>query len=222
MWDVATTKGPFPGAEEFLPDKPTLNNLREAARACKGCGLYLAATQTVFGEGPAGASIFFVGEQPGDVEDRKGRPFIGPAGALLDRALAEVGIDRTNVYVTNAVKHFNFEPRGKARLHKKPKPGDVRACAPWLRAELQAVKPEVLVVLGATAAQSLFGPSFKITRERGKPLESDLAHFVIATLHPSAILRAPDSEAREAAYQMFVADLKLAYQALGKSRTRKK
>ena len=208
------TRDKFPGAEQFLPKRRTLNTLREASKGCQGCDLYLPATQTVFGEGPSSARIVMVGEQPGNSEDLEGRPFVGPAGALLDRALVAAKIDRKQVYVTNAVKHFSFEPRGKARLHKRPRPGEVRACAPWLHAELALIEPEVLVLLGATAAQSLFGPSFRITQQRGKKLESDLAPFVIATIHPSAVLRAPDEAAREESYASLVADLKIVAQAL--------
>ncbi|HET9929402.1 MAG TPA: UdgX family uracil-DNA binding protein, partial [Polyangiaceae bacterium] len=203
------TRSKFPGAEEFLPKRRTLNTLREASKACRGCDLYIPATQTVFGEGPSSARVVFVGEQPGNSEDLAGRPFVGPAGALFDRALAAAKIDREQVYVTNAVKHFSFEPRGKARLHKRPRPGEVRACAPWLRAELSLIEPEVLVLLGSTAAQSLFGPSFRITQERGKKLESELAPFVLATIHPSAVLRAPDEAAREQAFASLVDDLKV-------------
>ena len=208
------TRDKFPGAEQFLPKRRTLNTLREASKGCQGCDLYLPATQTVFGEGPSSARIVMVGEQPGNSEDLEGRPFVGPAGALLDRALVAAKIDRKQVYVTNAVKHFSFEPRGKARLHKRPRPGEVRACAPWLHADLALIEPEVLVLLGATAAQSLFGPSFRITQQRGKKLESDLAPFVIATIHPSAVLRAPDEAAREESYASLVADLKIVAQAL--------
>jgi uracil-DNA glycosylase family protein len=205
-----------PGAEAFLPSRLSLPALREAASVCRGCDLYAAATQTVFGEGSQKARIVFVGEQPGDKEDREGRPFVGPAGKIFDRALLEAGIQRQEVYVTNAVKHFSFEPRGKARLHKRPRVGEVKACSPWLRAELQLIDPEILVLLGATAAQAVFGPSFRITRDRGKPLPSELAPLVLATLHPSAILRAADEEAREQAYQSLVTDLKLVARGLKK------
>jgi uracil-DNA glycosylase len=184
--------------------------LRRASAECRGCALYIKATQTVFGEGPEDARVVLVGEQPGDAEDRQGRPFVGPAGRLLEKALAEAGIRRESVYVTNAVKHFSFEERGKARIHKKPRPGEVRACRPWLEAELQALRPHVVMLLGATAAQAVFGPSFRITRDRGKPLESLLAPVVMATAHPSSVLRAPDPAAREAAYRALVADLAVA------------
>jgi DNA polymerase len=195
-------------ATPFLPSRLSLPTLREAARDCEGCDLYLAATQTVFGEGPRSARVVFVGEQPGDVEDREGRPFVGPAGRVFDQALAEAGIDRKLTYVTNAVKHFSFEPRGKARLHKKPRVGEVRACAPWLRAELSVVKPDVLVLMGATAAQSIWGPSFRVSKERGVVKHGELAPAILATLHPSAVLRAPDEQARREAFQTLVRDLR--------------
>jgi DNA polymerase len=196
--------------ETFLPSTRSLPALRGAAAHCRGCTLYLRATQTVFGEGSSRADIMLVGEQPGDKEDLAGRPFVGPAGNLLDEALAEAGIDRRRVYITNAVKHFNFEPRGKFRLHKRPPATAIKACMPWLEAELDAVKPGALVLLGATAAQALFGAGFRITRERGKVLEHARAGIVIATLHPSAILRAPDAAARESGRAALVSDLKLA------------
>jgi DNA polymerase len=198
-----------PDATPFLPERLTLPTLREAAKDCEGCDLYLAATQTVFGEGSRSARVVFVGEQPGDAEDRQGRPFVGPAGGLFDKALAAAGIDRKLSYVTNAVKHFSFEPRGKARLHKKPRPGEVRACAPWLRAELAVIKPDVLVLLGATAAQSIWGPDFRITKERGIIKRGELAKAILATIHPSAVLRAPDDEGRKQMFDMLVADLRV-------------
>lgn len=176
--------------------------------------MYLTATQTVFGEGPARARVMFVGEQPGDIEDRQGRPFVGPAGRLFDRALAEAALLREDTYVTNAVKHFKFEQRGKARLHQRPKSGEIGACFPWLRAELAAVKPEILVLLGATAGQALFGSKFRISTQRGRPLQSELAPLVFATAHPSAVLRAPDADARERAFRELVEDLKLVARAL--------
>ena len=206
----------FPGAEQFLPERRSLPKLKSAAAGCQGCPLYLTATQTVFGEGPATARVMFVGEQPGDSEDRDGRPFVGPAGKLFDRALAAAGLTRSDAYVTNAVKHFKFEQRGKARLHKRPKSGEIGACLPWLRAEIELVKPEILVLLGATAAQALFGAQFRITQQRGQPLASELARLVLATAHPSSILRAPDAAARESAFQELVRDLKLVAQALKK------
>jgi uracil-DNA glycosylase family protein len=204
------------GAEAFLPSRLSLETLRDAAASCQGCALYLTATQTVFGEGRASARVMFVGEQPGDLEDQRGRPFVGPAGRLFDKALVEAGIERNLVYVTNAVKHFKFEQRGKARLHKRPKAGEIAACLPWLRAELKVVRPDILVLLGATAAQALFGARFRVTRERGQPITTDLAEFAIATAHPSSILRAPDDDARAEAFRLFVADLKLVAQALKK------
>jgi DNA polymerase len=203
---MATRRKP-PDATPFLPERLSLPALREAASGCQGCDLYLAATQTVFGEGSRDARVVFVGEQPGDAEDREGRPFVGPAGKLFDRALDAAGLDRKLTYVTNAVKHFSFEPRGKARLHKKPRVGEVRACAPWLRAELSVVKPDVLVLLGATAAQSIFGPSFRITQERGAVKRGEHAKAILATIHPSAVLRAPDDEARKAMFETLVEDL---------------
>lgn len=196
--------------ESFLPAKRSLPALRAAAAHCRGCPLYLNATQTVFGEGASHARLVLVGEQPGDREDLAGRPFVGPAGKLLDQALAEAGIERGQVYVTNAVKHFNFEPRGKFRLHKRPPAGSIKACLPWLEAELEATRPSVVVLLGATAAQALFGAAFRITRERGKVLRHALTGHAIATLHPSAILRAPDEAARTAGLATLVSDLKLA------------
>lgn len=196
--------------ETFLPARRTLPALRTAARGCRGCPLYVNATQTVFGEGAAHASVMLVGEQPGDREDLSGHPFVGPAGQLLDRCLQAAGLERAQVYVTNAVKHFNFEPRGKFRLHKRPPASAVKACMPWLMAELETVKPKIVVVLGATAAQALFGAKFRITRERGKLLRHELAGTIVATLHPSAILRAPDEAARAEGRATLVADLKLA------------
>jgi DNA polymerase len=207
----ARNRGPtLAPTESFLPDELSLPALREASAHCRGCPLYLHATRTVFGEGAARARIMLVGEQPGDREDLAGRPFVGPAGQLLDQALVEAGIERRQVYVTNAVKHFNFEPRGKFRLHKRPPVTAIKACMPWLKAELQLVRPAVVVLLGATAAQAVFGPKFRITRERGKVLEHPLASALIATLHPSAILRAPDETARAEGRATLVADLKLA------------
>jgi uracil-DNA glycosylase len=204
-------------AEEFLPERKTLSSLREAAAACRGCSLCRNATQTVFGEGPATAEVVLVGEQPGDQEDRQGRPFVGPAGKMLDRALADAGIDRRKVFITNVVKHFKFQPRGKRRIHKRPAAEEVRACAPWFRSELEVVKPRALVAMGATAAQDLFGRSFRVTKERGKPLDSDLAPLVTATIHPSAILRAPDEDSRREEYEAFVADLRGVARRLGEA-----
>jgi uracil-DNA glycosylase family protein len=195
-------------AADFIPPNPTLPKLREAAAQCRGCDLWVNATQTVFGEGPASAEVMLVGEQPGDQEDRQGHPFVGPAGRLLDTALEQAGIDRSRVYVTNSVKHFKFVQieRGR-RLHKKPSAPEVRACNPWLQEEIRLVKPRVIVALGATAAQALLGKQFRVTQHRGKPVRSELAPAIVATVHPSAVLRAPD-DAREQARHEFFADLK--------------
>jgi uracil-DNA glycosylase family protein len=191
-------------AAPLVPARPSLPKLREAAADCKACPLWKTGTQTVFGEGAAKAEVMFVGEQPGDQEDKEGRPFVGPAGKLFDRALEEAGIDRSHVYVTNAVKHFKWTARGKRRIHQKPNWSEIAACRPWLDAELDVVKPRVLVALGATAAQALFGRQFRVTKERGRPLESELAPVAFATVHPSAILRSDD---REAEFQELVGDL---------------
>jgi uracil-DNA glycosylase len=193
---------------ELIPEHPTLRALREEVQGCRGCELYRYATQAVFGEGPRSARIALVGEQPGDEEDRQGHPFVGPAGKLLNKALEEAGIDRSNVYVTNAVKHFKFEERGKRRLHKKPKMSEIKACKLWLEAEMSLIKPEVIVCLGATAAQALLGPKYRLTKERGKFVEHHLAPHVTATIHPSAVLRAPDAEGRHEEYRKLVDDLK--------------
>lgn len=207
---------PFPTAEPFLPppeERASLDALRRAAAGCRGCPLHESATRTVFGEGPPTARMMMIGEQPGDMEDQAGAPFVGPAGRLLDRALEEAGIDRELVYVTNAVKHFKWEPRGKRRLHKKPSSREVKACAPWLQAEMIALKPRLLVPMGATAAQSLMGPSFKVTESRGRLVpfggpgagsETEL----MATLHPSALLRERDPARREENFADLVADLR--------------
>jgi uracil-DNA glycosylase len=196
-------------AAPLVPDRPSLSSLREAASGCTACELHKLGTQTVFGEGAKASEIMFVGEQPGDQEDRAGRPFVGPAGRVLDEGMAEAGIDRRRAYVTNAVKHFKWQARGKRRIHQKPNAFEQAACRPWLEAELAVVQPQVLVLLGATAAQSLLGSSFRVTKLRGVPIESDLAPTVIATVHPSSILRAPDEEARLQAMGDFVADLKV-------------
>src|SRR5438045_1011746 len=198
------------------PNTSNLSEVRGASRECTACHLYKHATQTVFGEGPKNAPIMLVGEQPGDQEDIAGKRFVGPAGKILDRALEEAGIDRKEVYVTNTVKHFKWEPRGKRRIHKKPNSREIAACRPWLEAELRLVRPKLLVCLGATAAQSIFGPSFRVTRERGKVLESELAPKVLATVHPSSLLRQPDEESRQREYALFVADLRAALKASGK------
>jgi DNA polymerase len=192
----------------LLPDRPTLTTLRDAARGCKACHLYLRGTQTVFGEGPRRAQIMFIGEQPGDVEDVAGLPFVGPAGKLLDRALEQSGIDRRQVYVTNVVKHFKWEPRGKRRIHSKPNAAEIAACRPWLDTEIALVRPHAIVCLGATAAQALLGRGFRVTTQRGTFVESSLAPLVTATIHPSSILRAPDDESRRDAMQGFVEDLR--------------
>ena len=188
----------------------SLPSLRQAAASCKACDLWKNATQTVFGEGSSNAAIMLVGEQPGDFEDQAGRPFVGPAGKLLDQALAEAGIDRSDVYVTNVVKHFKWSPaeRGKRRIHKKPRDSEIQACRPWLDAELAVVKPKILVCLGATAAQSLLGKDFRVSRQRGQVIESRLAPHVVATVHPSSILRAQDDESRHSQMQSFIQDLK--------------
>src|SRR5438045_1227841 len=186
------------------PDTSSLAEVREAARECTACHLYKRATQTVFGEGPKDAPIMLVGEQPGDYEDVAGKPFVGPAGKIMDRALEEAGIDRKEVYVTSAVKHFKWEPRGKRRIHQKPNSREIAACRPWLEAELRLVKPKLLVCLGATAAQTVFGPSFRVTRERGKVLSSKLAPRTLATVHPSSLLRQPDGESRLRRYTRLV------------------
>lgn len=187
-----------------------LPEIARLAAACHGCDLWQRATQTVFGAGRPGAPIMLVGEQPGDQEDRAGRPFVGPAGAMLDRALVEAGIDRERAFVTNVVKHFKWRPSGKRRLHERPNRAEVKACLPWFEAELRLVDPRALVLLGATAAQALIDPSFRLTRQLGTPVASTLAPFVLATLHPSAILRARDPGEREAEYQQLVHDLRLA------------
>jgi uracil-DNA glycosylase family protein len=193
----------------FGPETRSLATLREAAADCKACDLWRTGTQTVFGEGSGDAEIVFVGEQPGDKEDLAGRPFVGPAGQVFDEALELAGIDRSLAYVTNAVKHFKWTPRGKRRIHQKPNAAELAACRPWLDAELEAVQPKVLVALGATAAQALLGRQFRVTKQRGVPVESDLAPHVIATVHPSSILRQETDEDRAAAMEALVADLKV-------------
>lgn len=203
-------------AESLIPPNPTLRSLREAAAGCKSCPLWENATQTVFGEGPQGATIMLIGEQPGNDEDLEGHPFVGPAGKLLDEALAEAGIDRGRVYVTNVVKHFKWQRQGKRRIHEKPKEREIQACKPWLDAEIATVKPHLIVALGATAAQALFGKQFRVTRQRGELIHSALARFVMATIHPSAILRAPDDETRRSERQRFVEDLRKAARLLAR------
>ncbi len=201
-------------AAPLVPDHPTLSSLRRAAQDCRACPLWERGTQTVFGEGPAQAEILLVGEQPGNEEDLSGRPFVGPAGRLLDRALQAAGIDRRTVYVTNAVKHFKWVAQGKRRIHQKPAPGEVRACAPWLEAELRVVRPRAVVCLGATAAQALLGRGFRVTARRGELLATAYAPLAMATVHPSSILRAPDDESRRAELGRFVADLQILKRAL--------
>jgi uracil-DNA glycosylase family protein len=201
-------KTSYPTAREFIPPKPTLPRLREAAAGCRGCDLYEGATQTVFGEGLKKSKLMFVGEQPGDREDREGKPFVGPAGRMFDRALVEAGIDRSEVYVTNVVKHFKYTMRGKRRIHQRPDAEQIAACRPWLEQELAQVEPQVLVCLGATAAKAILGPKFKVTQRRGQFVESELAPLATGTVHPSSILRAPDDDARQRAYSDFVEDLR--------------
>ena len=196
-----------------VPETSSLTEVRAAARTCTACHLYKRATQTVFGEGPKRAPIMLVGEQPGDYEDVAGKPFVGPAGKILDRALAEAGINRDEVYVTNAVKHFKWEPRGKRRIHQKPNSREMAACRPWMEAEMRLVKPKMVICLGSTAGQAFFGPSFRVTRERGKVLSSKLASKVVATVHPSSLLRQPDEVSRDREYAHFVVDLKAALKA---------
>jgi DNA polymerase len=204
-------------AADFIPPRPSLTKLRNASKGCRGCKLWMVGTQTVFGEGPAKARVMLVGEQPGDQEDKEGHPFVGPAGRLLDDALAEAGIDRANVYVTNAVKHFKWErgEKSKRRIHKKPNDGEIRACRPWLDQEIALVKPDVVVCLGATAAQALLGKSFRVTRSRGQKVSAPFAKAVFATVHPSSVLRAPDARARDDARRALVADLAKVARFLG-------
>jgi uracil-DNA glycosylase len=205
----AVPKVTRPSAFDFIPERPTIPKLWQAVQGCRACDLFRNATQGVLGEGPREAAAFFIGEQPGDQEDLAGKPFVGPAGKMLDEALVAAGIPRAEVYVTNAVKHFKWEPRGKRRLHAKPSLGEITACRPWLEAELALVKPRVIVCLGATAAQSLMGPKFKVTVERGRFFETPWAPWLTATLHPSALLRMPDEVQRREARERFVEDLRL-------------
>jgi len=200
-------------AADFLPKRSTLPSLRRAAAGCRGCDLYKDATQTVFGEGRNDARIMMVGEQPGDREDIAGRPFVGPAGALLDRAIEEAGLARDHIYLTNVVKHFKHVMRGKRRIHKKPDLEEIQACIPWLDAELARIEPKVLVLLGATAAQAMLGRSFRVTQHRGEFLDSPLAPLVTATVHPSSILRSRTDEERRSAFDAFVDDLRRVAQA---------
>jgi DNA polymerase len=202
------SRSPEISAADFMPEQLTLPSLKAASADCKGCDLWKRGTQTVFGEGKRRAIALFVGEQPGNEEDLTGKPFVGPAGRIFDSALEEAGIKRQQTYVTNVVKHFKWEPRGKRRIHKKPNAQEINACRPWLEAEIAVVKPQVIVALGATAAQALLGPQFRVTKNRGEFLESTLAPYIMATVHPSSILRAPDDETRRLEYRRFVDDLK--------------
>ncbi len=207
---MATRVKPYAeSAASYIPERPTLEKVRTASKGCKACWLWTLGTQTVFGEGPPRADVMFVGEQPGDSEDKAGRPFVGPAGKLLDRALDEAGIDRETVYVTNAVKHFKWErtERSTRRIHKKPNDAEIRACRPWLDSEIALVRPRVIVTLGATASQALLGKQFRVTKDRGKPIASPLAEAIFATVHPSSVLRAPDPAARARAEKELIADL---------------
>ena len=204
-----TEKAGNVSASDFLPRNRSLESLRQAAKSCKGCDLYLNATQTVFGDGPGHASVMLVGEQPGDIEDQKGEPFVGPAGRILDRALEDARISRDEVYVTNAVKHFKWIWRGKRRLHQKPSVRQLVACRPWLEVEIEVVQPDILVCLGATAAQSVIGKSVAIMKERGKFIDSVLGKLTFVTIHPSAILRQRDNDEREQEYHRFASELKL-------------
>ena len=204
-------------AAEFFPERKSLKAFRDAAADCKACDLWERGTQTVFGAGARRAEVVFVGEQPGNEEDLTGKPFVGPAGRLLDDALLEAGIDRTHIYVTNVVKHFKWEPRGKRRIHKKPNAHEITACRPWLEAEISLVKPKVIVCLGATAAQALLGAQFKVTKQRGQFIESTLAPYIMATVHPSSILRAPDDETRHDEKRKFIDDLKKVAHVLSKT-----
>lgn len=206
---MVTEKAGNVSASDFLPRNHSLESLRQAAKSCKGCDLYLNATQTVFGDGPGHASVMLVGEQPGDIEDQKGEPFVGPAGRILDRALEDARISRDEVYVTNAVKHFKWIWRGKRRLHQKPSVRQVVACRPWLAVEIEVVQPDILVCLGATAAQSVIGKSVAIMKERGKFIDSVLGKLTFVTIHPSAILRQRDNDEREQEYHRFASELKL-------------
>jgi DNA polymerase len=201
-------------ARDFVPKTRSLDSLRQAAKICQGCDLYLNATQTVFGEGPGHAHVMMIGEQPGDLEDRKGAPFVGPAGRLLDKALVEAHIPRGEVYVTNAVKHFKWIWRGKRRLHQKPSIRQVGACRPWLEAELQLVQPKIVVCMGATATQAVIGKPVPITKERGKFMDSDFANLTFVTIHPSAILRQRDKDEQEHEFGRFAAEMKLVQRKL--------
>ena len=211
---MAKRSKPSDSAADLIPDRPTITTVRDAAKDCQACDLYKRGTQTVFGEGARHAELMFVGEQPGDAEDLAGRPFVGPAGRVLDKALEEAGIDRGTVYVTNVVKHFKWEPRGKRRIHNKPNASEISACRPWLETEIQLVRPRAIVCLGATAAQALIGRQFKVTAQRGEFVRSPLAPIVMATVHPSSILRAPDDDTRRQETKLFVEDLRKVARAL--------
>lgn len=218
MSETMPERKPQDTAERFLPGDRGLDSLRAAVAGCQACDLYKTGTQAVFGAGPSGARVMFVGEQPGDVEDVTGQPFVGPAGKLLDKLSAEAGIDRGRVFVTNAVKHFKWEPRGKRRIHGKPSSREVKACHPWLEAEIAAVRPQAIVALGATAAKALLGESFRVTRMRGQFVPSPLAPRVMATVHPSSLLRAPDPEARRVERRRFVEDLRKVAEAIAEGK----
>jgi uracil-DNA glycosylase family protein len=209
------SKAPDDTARRFVPPDPDLDKLKKAAAGCTACPLHERGTQTVFGEGRAGSRVMLIGEQPGDQEDLQGRPFVGPAGQLLDWALEKAGIDRTQAYVSNVVKHFKWVPRGKRRIHSKPSSMEISACLPWLEAELEVVQPEILVLLGATAAQALLGPTFRVTRERGRFLRSNLAPYVMATVHPASLLRIEDDAERKDAIRQFVRELRQVAAVLG-------
>src|SRR5215510_4068065 len=203
-------------AQPLIPPNPTIASLRQAAAGCQACDLWQLGTQTVFGEGNGHARVMLVGEQPGDQEDLQGKPFVGPAGKILDKALEEAGIDRNETYVTNAVKHFKWEPRGKRRIHKKPNSIEINACHPWIQAEIEVIQPEVVVCMGATAAQALLGRDFRVSTQRGQLVKSDLAPYVIATVHPSSLLRAPDEETRRIEMRRFVDDFKVVANIINK------
>jgi uracil-DNA glycosylase len=213
-WGMARRSLRVTTAAPLVPDHPTLPVLRDAAALCKACDLWERGTQTVFGEGSQQSEVMLVGEQPGNEEDLAGKPFVGPAGRLLDQALEQAGIDRSLAYVTNVVKHFKWEPRGKRRIHAKPNATEIAACFPWLNAELAAVKPTAVVCLGATAAQALLGKDFRVTKQRGEFVKSPLAPYVLATVHPSSILRAPDEETRHEEMRRFVEDLRVVARVL--------
>jgi uracil-DNA glycosylase family protein len=209
-------KEPPHTAEEFFPERITLTSLKKAAADCRACDLWKTGTQTVFGEGKRTARVVFIGEQPGNQEDLSGHPFVGPAGRVLQDALDEAGIDRETAYVTNVVKHFKWEARGKLRIHKKPNAREINACNPWLEAELAVLKPEAIICLGATAAQTLLGKDFKVTKQRGEWIDSEFGGKILATVHPSSILRAPDAESRERSFREFVKDLKIVAREINK------